>query len=87
MIFHLARRRRAPWSMQTARSTWDEWMTGDVVETLRRSVGEHATLAAKKRHQLKILNRFLVVLVLRPSSVGGPPVPPRLCWIVHHRAV
>jgi len=57
--------------MQTARSTWDEWMTGDVVETLRRSVGEHATLAAKKCHQLKILNRFLVVLVLRPSSVGG----------------
>ena len=38
------------------------WMTSDVVETLRRFVGEHATLAAKKRHQLKVLNRLLVVL-------------------------
>ena len=38
------------------------WMTGDVVETLRHFVAEHATLAAKKRHQLRILNRLLVVL-------------------------
>jgi hypothetical protein len=38
------------------------WMTSDVVETLRRFVDEHATLAAKKRHQLKILNRLLVLL-------------------------
>jgi hypothetical protein len=37
------------------------WMTSDVVETLRRFVGEHATLAAKKRHQLRLLNRLLVV--------------------------
>src|SRR2546425_11371465 len=38
------------------------WMTSDVVETLRRFVDEHATLAAKKRHQLRILNRLLVIL-------------------------
>jgi len=38
------------------------WMTSDVVETLRRFVDEHATLAARKRHQLRILNRLLVIL-------------------------
>src|SRR2546426_8451865 len=38
------------------------WMTSDVVETLRRFVAEHATLAARKRHQLRILNRLLVIL-------------------------
>jgi len=38
------------------------WMTSDVVETLRRFVDEHATLAAKKRHQLRVLNRLLVIL-------------------------
>ena len=38
------------------------WMTGDVVETLRGFVDAHATLAAKKRHQLRILNRLLVIL-------------------------
>ncbi len=40
------------------------WMTSDVVETLRRFVAEHATLAARKRHQLKVLNRLFVVLAL-----------------------
>jgi hypothetical protein len=40
------------------------WMTDDVVETLRRFVGEHATLAAKKRHQLRVLNRLLVVFAI-----------------------
>src|SRR6267142_2318758 len=43
------------------------WMTSDVVETLRGFVAEHATLAAKKRHQLRLLNRLLVVL-----AVGVP---------------
>ena len=38
------------------------WMTSHVVDSLRRFVDEHATLAAKKRHQLKILNRLLIVL-------------------------
>src|SRR5438094_7959886 len=38
------------------------WMTSDVVETLRRFVDEHATVAAKKRHQLRVLNRLLVIL-------------------------
>jgi len=46
------------------------WMTSDVVETLRGFVAEHATLAAKKRHQLRLLNRLLVVLaILVPAAV------------------
>src|SRR5204863_422394 len=35
------------------------WMTSDVMETLHRFVAEHATLAARKRHQLRVLNRLL----------------------------
>src|SRR5437773_1002400 len=46
------------------------WMTSDVVETLRRFVAEHATLAARKRHQLRLLNRLLFVLaILAPIAV------------------
>lgn len=46
------------------------WMTADVVETLRGFVAEHATLAAKKRHQLRVLNRLLIVLaVVVPVAV------------------
>lgn len=46
------------------------WMTEDVVQTLRTFVAEHATLGAKKRHQLRVLNRLLVVLaVLTPVSL------------------
>src|SRR5947208_15222283 len=44
------------------------WMTSDVVETLRRFVAEHATLAARKRHQLKVLNRLFVVLTLAAAT-------------------
>lgn len=46
------------------------WMTADVVETLGGFVAEHATLAAKKRHQLRVLNRLLMVLaVVAPVAV------------------
>lgn len=38
------------------------WMTGDVVESLRGFVAEHVTLAAQRRHRLKILNRLVVVV-------------------------
>lgn len=46
------------------------WMADDVAETLRGFVDEHATLAARKRHQLRVLNRLLVVLaILAPVSI------------------
>jgi hypothetical protein len=46
------------------------WMTSDVVEGLQRFVAEHATVAARKRHQLRLLNRLLIVLaVLAPVSI------------------
>jgi hypothetical protein len=46
------------------------WMADDVVETLRGFVDEHATRAAQKRHQLRMLNRLLVVLaILAPVSI------------------
>jgi len=46
------------------------WMTDDVIETLRGFVDEHATLAAHKRNQLRVLNRLLIVLaVLAPVSI------------------
>ncbi len=46
------------------------WMTADVVETLRGFVAEHATRAAKKRHQVRVLNRLLVVFaVIAPLAV------------------
>jgi len=46
------------------------WMTADVVETLRGFVAKHATLAAKKRHQIRVLNRLLIVLaVVAPVAV------------------
>lgn len=38
------------------------WMGSDVVERLRRFVDEHASVAARKRRQLKILNRLLAML-------------------------
>ena len=40
------------------------WMTSDVIETLHRFVAEHTTLAARKRHQLRVLNRLLAVLAV-----------------------
>src|SRR5437773_8692712 len=40
------------------------WMTSDVIETLHRFVAEHTTLAATKRHQLRVLNRLLAVLAV-----------------------
>jgi hypothetical protein len=46
------------------------WMTNDVVASLGQFVAEHATVAAKKRHQLKLLNRLLVILaVVAPVSI------------------
>jgi hypothetical protein len=46
------------------------WMTDDVVASLGQFVAEHATVAAKKRHQLRLLNRLLIVLaVLAPVSI------------------
>src|SRR5262245_6880837 len=38
------------------------WMTDDVVEALGHFVAQNATLAAKRRHQLRLLNRLLIVL-------------------------
>jgi len=46
------------------------WMTSDVLASLGQFVAEHATVAAKKRHQLRLLNRLLIVLaVLAPVSI------------------
>jgi hypothetical protein len=46
------------------------WMTDDAVAALSHFVAQHATLAAKKRHQLRLLNRLLIVLaILVPVSV------------------
>jgi len=54
------------------------WMTNDVVETLRRFVDEHATLAAKKRHQLRVLNRLLVVLAVAVGATIAFVYPERV---------
>src|SRR5262249_431916 len=46
------------------------WMTDDVITSLGQFVAAHATVAAKKRHQLRLLNRLLIVLaILAPVSI------------------
>src|SRR5207249_11698054 len=58
------------------------WMTSDVVETLTRFVGDHTTLAAKKRHQLRVLNRLLVVFVVVTLAAVVLTYPERTAMLI-----